>query len=152
MYFISDENTGWVGGSYGYLYKTTNGCYNWQREETTGDQRFWGSIYCYSDSIAWGVGGAGKIRYTTNGGQTMVNINSKKQMQSLKTLYFIRIFQILLIPETNIEFFIPTSSKVSLKVFDTSGKLIKIFLDNIFINKGKRSFIFNSGNLPSGIY
>ncbi|MBK8549990.1 MAG: T9SS type A sorting domain-containing protein [Ignavibacteria bacterium] len=149
---FANEMTGWTGGTFGWLYKTTDGGYNWLREQTTSDPRFWGSIFCFNDSIVWGAGGAGKIRYTTNGGQTMVSINTEESNEEPEDFTLYQNFPNPFNPETNIEFFIPTSSEVSLKVFDTSGKLIKILLNNIFLNKGKRSFIFNSGNLPSGIY
>ena len=74
------RSTGWAGGSYGYLYKTTNSGYNWIRENTIGDQRFWGAIWFYNDSIGWGSGGAGKIMHTTTGGQSIVNISSENEL------------------------------------------------------------------------
>ncbi|MBK8549984.1 MAG: T9SS type A sorting domain-containing protein [Ignavibacteria bacterium] len=148
---FSDENTGWVGGSYGYLYKTTNGGYNWQREETAGDQRYWGSIYCYNDSIAWGVGGAGKIRYTTNGGQTMVSINTEES-NSMPDFKLYQNFPNPFNPETTIEFYTQESNMVSLKVFDSMGKLVKVILDNKLIIKGNHTYNFIAKELPSGIY
>ncbi len=78
-YFV-DINTGWAGGSYGYLYKTTNSGYNWIRENTIGDQRFWGAIWFYNDSIGWGSDGAGKIMHTTTGGQSIVNISTENEL------------------------------------------------------------------------
>jgi len=54
-------------------------------------------------------------------------------------------------PSTKIEFSIPASGNVSLKVYDVDGKLVSVILDN-FRNKGSYSIDFNASNLSTGIY
>ena len=55
-------------------------------------------------------------------------------------------------PETKIEFAIPNASKVSLKVYDISGKLVQTLLDNVQLNAGNYSRNFVGNNLPSGVF
>lgn len=55
-------------------------------------------------------------------------------------------------PETKIEFAIPNAAKVSLKVYDISGKLVQTLLDNVQLNAGNYSRNFVGNNLPSGVF
>lgn len=54
-------------------------------------------------------------------------------------------------PETNIEYSIPSSGKVTLKVFDALGQTVAVLVNDIQ-SVGNHSVIFNAGNLSSGIY
>ncbi len=54
-------------------------------------------------------------------------------------------------PVTRIKFDIPESEKVSLKIFDINGKLVKILADE-FISAGSYSVNWDAGNTGSGIY
>ncbi len=53
--------------------------------------------------------------------------------------------------ETTIEFSIPTPSNVTLEVYNILGQKVKTLLSEN-LNAGVHSVIFNSKNLPSGIY
>ena len=54
-------------------------------------------------------------------------------------------------PTTNIEFSIPVSGFVSLKIYDISGKQVGHLVNNI-LREGSYSANFNASNLSSGIY
>ncbi len=54
-------------------------------------------------------------------------------------------------PTTVINFSIPTSGNVSLKVYDMLGREVKTLV-NSFVNSGSYSVDFNGSNLASGIY
>jgi hypothetical protein len=54
-------------------------------------------------------------------------------------------------PATNINYQIPTSGKVSLKVYDMLGKEVASLV-NEFQSEGSYSVKFNASNLPSGMY
>jgi len=54
-------------------------------------------------------------------------------------------------PETRIEFYIPSDSKVTVKVYDMLGNEIMTLLDG-FTLKGKHAVEFNGVGLPSGLY
>ncbi len=57
-------------------------------------------------------------------------------------------------PVTNIRFSLPENSKVTLRVFDISGKEITRLVDGQTLNSGTYSKVFDAGkfNLASGIY
>ena len=148
--YFSSINTGWAGGSYGYLYKTIDGGYSWTRQATGTDQRFWGSIWFYNDSIGWGVGGAGKIMHTTTGGQSLVIIeNLNRQVVDDYKLYqnFPNPFNTM----TNVKFQMSKSGVVEIKVFDLLGREVKTLI-NEYKQPGTYQVSFNAEGLTSGIY
>jgi|GEM_PF-3764663 len=55
-------------------------------------------------------------------------------------------------PVTNISFEISSNAKISLKIYDLSGKLINTLISDIEYNSGYYSISFNGSNLSSGIY
>ncbi|HCD51200.1 MAG TPA: T9SS C-terminal target domain-containing protein, partial [Balneolaceae bacterium] len=54
-------------------------------------------------------------------------------------------------PETTIRFTLSEPQAVSLKVYDTNGRLIKILADKK-MRAGEHSLRFNATDLPSGTY
>ena len=55
---FANELTGWVGGHYGRIYKTTDGGSNWLLQTTPGgDLSFRASIYSLNDTVVYAVGG-----------------------------------------------------------------------------------------------
>lgn len=146
-----NENTGFTGGERAYLYKSTDGGNEWVRENS-GDfsQRIMLSLFLYSDSLAWIVGGAGKITHTTNGGQKIVNIsninNSIIEEYSISQNY----------PNpfnstTSIKISILNQSFVEIKFFNILGKEIKLLINRI-MNPGNYKFNFEALDINSGIY
>ncbi len=55
-------------------------------------------------------------------------------------------------PVTNIIFSIAAEGNVSLEVFDITGRLVSVLLNNEFFKTGSHSAAFNGGDLSSGIY
>ena len=55
-------------------------------------------------------------------------------------------------PVTKISFTIPFDSRVSLFVYDLSGREVSVLLNNKFLTADYYSFEFNASNLSSGIY
>lgn len=55
-------------------------------------------------------------------------------------------------PTTSISFDLPTTSIVTLKVYNSNGQLVESLLNQEELNAGKRSVNFNSSNLASGQY
>lgn len=55
-------------------------------------------------------------------------------------------------PVTNIHFNLPVEGNVLLEVFDITGSLVSVVLNNEFVNAGSHSVVFNGGRLSSGIY
>ncbi len=55
-------------------------------------------------------------------------------------------------PQTSIEFGIPEESINTLRIFDITGSLVQVLLQNKTLPQGRFRYKFNAGNLPSGIY
>ncbi len=147
---FSNTNTGFVGGSYGYLYKTTDGGLNWRRQNTGTDQRFWGSIYCFNDSIIWGCGGAGKIMHTTTGGEWLIGINNNSE-------YVITDFELErnypnpFNNSTKIIYKINKNNRYKLEFFEITGKKIDTIFEK-FIERGEYEINYGAAKISSGIY
>jgi photosystem II stability/assembly factor-like uncharacterized protein len=147
--------TGWIGGENNRLYKTTNGGFNWKQENTGTGLWFWGALYCFSDSIVWGVGGMGKIINTTTGGQPLIGIsNNEKLFNPDFELY--QNYPNPFNPVTKIEYNIPKDGNVKIVIYDLLGKEI-FTLINERKRKGNHSLVFNAEvinkiNLSGGVY
>jgi len=147
---FSSALTGWIGGSYGHLYKTTDGGYNWLREETGSDPRLWRSIFSYDDSLVWGAGGAGRLQYTTTGGQTLVGIFFSEELSPDK----FELYQNYPNPfntQTEIKFDLIKSGHYKIEAFDMLGRSVDI-LFNEFKYAGSYKINFNASDLSSGVY
>ncbi len=89
--FFTDENTGYVAGIVGKIFKTIDGGINWT-EQTFGTNDFISDIYFIDTDIGYAVGRNGLIIKTTNGGlnwtiQTLPeNFNI---FTTLRSVYFI---------------------------------------------------------------
>jgi len=150
MYCVSFSSmlTGFAGGTYGYLYKTIDGGHTWNKQNTGTDQRFWGAMHCHNDSVVWGVGGAGKIMFTTTGGATFIqNLNTETPSQFKLYQNYPNPFN----PSTNISYDIPKNVFVTIKIYDISGREIKTLV-NEYIRAGRYIIGFNASGLSSGIY
>ena len=156
---FSSISTGWAGGSYGYLYKTTNGGLNFYRQNTGTNLAFCGSIYCFNDSVVWGVGGAGKIMHTTNGGEWLVGIcNNENEVPKELALY--QNYPNPFNPITVIKFQVVNGfpiktlgndKKVVLKVFDVMGREIQTLV-NESLKPGTYEVTFDGSDLNTGVY
>jgi photosystem II stability/assembly factor-like uncharacterized protein len=55
-------------------------------------------------------------------------------------------------PFTKINFALPKTGRASLKVFDVTGRLVSVLLNDLDMNAGKVTVDFNGSELSSGIY
>ncbi len=146
--FFSSLNTGWCGGSYGHIFKTTNGGYNWH-EQVVPSNYFRISMSFYNDSIGWAVGGFGQILFTTNRG-TYVEI--KKISETIPKEF--KLYQNYPNPfnsKTVIKYQISKSSNVKIIIFNTLGQEIEILV-NEYQRDGIYTVNWDAVNYPSGIY
>jgi photosystem II stability/assembly factor-like uncharacterized protein len=149
--FFPSLNTGYCAGTYGRMFKTTNGGYNWRQENLLKfNTAFINSLYFYNDSIGWAVGGAGKILFTSNGGQPLVQISNNNEL--IPNTY--QLFQNYPNPfnsQTRIDFEILNRAFVNITVYDLRGKEVQSLV-NDEKTTGRYSVNFNAQNISSGIY
>ncbi|KXK49471.1 MAG: Peptidase S8 and S53, subtilisin, kexin, sedolisin [Chlorobi bacterium OLB5] len=145
---FSNINTGYCGGTTGYIFKSTNGGFNWiqQNVPINGFRR---DLWFLNDSLGWTVGGGGYILKTTNGG-TYVGIEpisgivpgDYKLYQNYPNPFN---------PITNIKFQIPISGYVQINVFDITGREIEKMV-NGYLHAGVYNMKFEASKLTSGVY
>lgn len=70
---FSSLQTGWVGGTYGQLYKSTNGGATWNLQyiNTTNIGYIW-TMGFLNDYTGWAIGGNTKLLFTSTGGAMFV--------------------------------------------------------------------------------
>ena len=54
-------------------------------------------------------------------------------------------------PTTNIEYFLPNSTKVTLRIYNILGEEVRRLIEE-YQQRGKHKIIFNARSLPSGVY
>lgn len=144
--FFSSMNTGWAGGSYGRLFKSTNGGYNWINQNlATAYQR---AIVFIDDYTGWTCGGGGRILHTNTGGVTALSDNNKNIPEEyVLEQNFPNPFN----AGTIIDYSLSRNAFIELSIFNIAGKRISTLV-NKTQNPGNYKIIFKSGDLPSGIY
>lgn len=55
-------------------------------------------------------------------------------------------------PSTRIEFTVPNTTSITLKVFNTLGQEVAVLADNLRIGAGLYAYNFDASDLPSGVY
>jgi len=144
-----NENIGWVGGSYGQLYKTENGGKIWRTQNSLSNA-FVGNFYALNDSIVWACGGGGKIIHTTNGGDTITAI---RQISTIIPDDF-QLYQNYPNPfngSTIIKFKVKETGKYNLVIYDVTGREIQKELSMDLI-PGEYQYTFQNDKISSGIY
>jgi photosystem II stability/assembly factor-like uncharacterized protein len=146
---FSSLQTGWVGGTYGEIFKSTNGGATWnpQYVNTTNIGYIW-SFGFLSDTVGWAIGGNTKLLFTTTGGATFIN------NQGIEVPDNFKLYQNYPNPfnsQTRIDFEIFKRTFVNITVYDLQGKEVQSLV-NDEKTIGKHSINFNSQNLSSGIY
>lgn len=85
--FFVDDNTGWVVGHSGCIYRTTNNGQTWE-SQTSGVTVDLNALYFFDENIGWVVGDGGTILFTENGGADWTSQNSGTD-RDLMTIFFL---------------------------------------------------------------
>lgn len=144
---FSGMNTGYAAGYNGMILKTNDNGVTWNIQQS-GVSGILRSIDFADAATGYICGDAGVILKTTNGGLTGVNSeNAFSEQEFFLSQNYPNPFN----PLTEIKYKIYSGGRVLLKVYDITGKLI-----NVLVNQnqtaGSYSVAFNSGDLPGGIY
>ncbi len=123
-------------------------------DQLNGESRHLYAVSLRSSSVGVVVGevgsaGSGALYYTsTNGIVGVTHIGTEIPKEYTLSQNYPNPFN----PTTKIDFSIPMASKVSLIVYDLSGREVKRLIDNEFKSASYYTVQFNAGNLSSGVY
>ena len=138
--------TGWIFGINGFAGRTTNSGAAWTIYNVSGDSIIYGSYLLDKDTVfAVGLGGS-----VLKMGKDFV-VGVEWSATTPKEYYLKQNYPNPFNPVTTIEFEIPKSGFVSLKIYDVAGKEITNAI-NLNLNSGTVKYKFNGTNLSSGVY
>jgi photosystem II stability/assembly factor-like uncharacterized protein len=139
-------NNGFIGGSSGYTAKTTNGGTTWTVETTSGSTIY--SVYMNHTDSAWACGTLQALFKWAQAPQGVITWNG----QVPNSYYIDQNYPNPFNPSTTIKFGIPKAGKVSLNVYDITGRLVAELFNNAPLNAGNVIYKFDGSNLASGVY
>ena len=141
--------TGWAGGEFGELHKTTDGGHSWRNENTNNDQTFNAAIWFYDTLNGWAAGGGGKILNTSTGGtSSFINpVSTETPSKYSLSQNYPNPFN----PTTKIKFSIIKTGQVKLIVYDIIGREVRTLV-NESLKPGTYEAAFDGSALNSGVY
>ena len=140
-----DVNNGVIGAGSGFAARTTNGGQSWL-VYNTGGSAVWSVRMVHPDTI-WAAQAFGFVHKFMRGVTSVIEWRNEVPMAFLLRQNYPNPFN----PATTIEFSLPKSGFVSLKIFDITGKEISSAI-NMSLNPGIVKYDFNGSNLSSGVY
>lgn len=149
-----DINTGYAVGdgstspNYSLIMKTTDGGDNWSFEFPPTVNRLLG-VFTINDTTCYAVGSQGTIISTFTGGNETGVEEDPGFVPSEYSL--LQNYPNPFNPSTVIDYYMPETSAISIRVYDILGKEVAVLLD-AQMPAGSHSVIFNASHLPSGIY
>ncbi|MBI5402435.1 MAG: T9SS type A sorting domain-containing protein [Ignavibacteriae bacterium] len=164
FYFINNDTIFAVGSvieyinplrDRGIINKTTNGGLNWGYQlpdtHTVLSFRYY-HVYFKENKYGWAYMTNGYGVRTTSGGDTTYYTGINNQTTNITTDFVL--YQNYPNPfntSTKIKIQMLNQGSAEIKIFDITGKLIKVFV-NQNLNSGEHTFMFNAENFASGIY
>jgi hypothetical protein len=142
--FFIDKNIGWIVGISGIL-ATTNGGVDWSIQKRVTLE----SVFFIDQNTGWAVGSGGKILKTSNGGVTFIEDRDKSIVP--QTFLLNQNFPNPFNPSTKINYSVPHTIFLTLKIFDILGREVAILI-NEEKHAGRYELEFDGANLPSGVY
>ena len=141
-----DQYNGMVVGSYGQTLRTRDGGTTWIYENTGGNSQY-GVYMKTSDSglVCSSSGYVFKYDEAASGHNTYTHIVPDKFELNQN---YPNPFN----PTTTIQFALPKAGRVSLKVYDVSGRLVRTLFNNEGLNEGTFKHIFDGSDIASGVY
>lgn len=149
-----DVNSGYAVGSgetspnYSLIMKTTDGGENWSFEFPPTVNGLLG-VFTVNDTTCYAVGSQGTIISTFTPG---IETGVEEDPGFIPSEYSLsQNYPNPFNPSTVIDYYLPETSAISIRVHDILGKEVAVLLD-AQMPAGRHSVIFNASHLPSGIY
>ncbi|RPI19424.1 MAG: T9SS C-terminal target domain-containing protein [Ignavibacteriae bacterium] len=140
-----DADNGFVASLNGVVLRTTNSGTEWDILATSSSNVY--KIFATSIDTAYAVGEKGNVLKFQRG---LVGTTWKGNVP--EQYYLGQNYPNPFNPGTQFKFGITKRSKISLKVYDITGRLVQTFFDNMELNPGTVTAKFDGSNLASGIY
>ena len=139
---------GWAVGEHGTIISTIDGGQSWNYQSSMTRDPI--NIVTFIDeNIGYVAGAWGTILKTTNGGITFVEEEEINEMPTDFTLS--QNYPNPFNPSTKIQYSLPQSSNVIIKIYDILGNEIETLIKEEQ-PAGTYEVTWNAANLPSGIY
>lgn len=140
---IYDESYAWKFRRTGQIFKSTNGCLSWFREDSTS-VTLWSSCFT-SSTNGWVVGYPGAIFHYDY--LTGISSETGVSEEFILEQNYPNPFN----SQTQIKWNMEKAGNVSVTLYDLSGKEIKTMVNGTY-EAGRHSILFSSESLPSGVY
>jgi len=148
IYFF-DADTGWITSLNGTIYKTTDKGNNWGTQGVTPPTSYLRFIGFANAGTGWAIGKQGTVLKTTNGGGTIVDVQETEIIPARFSV--LQNYPNPFNPSTIIEFVLPHTSFVTLKIFNLLGQEVATILKQE-LSSGKHQVEWNASSFQSGIY
>lgn len=139
-------DTGYSVGSWGNVIKTTDGGATWVPLESGISYYGFNAVYFPGTDTGYIAGDNGIILKTTNGGGFPVGTNESTKYDLRITNYPNPVTQ-----STTFSYILKEKGHVTIQIFNSFGQLVAEPF-NAFQTKREQKVIWNTGNLPAGIY
>jgi len=147
LFSINIRNAfGFAAGASGMIYKTTDWGASWTLMTSPVTNQTLNRVFVVSNTLAYAVGTGGTIlKYEDI--MTGIKEGSNHQKEYSLSQNYPNPFN----PETKITYNIPKSGSVILTVYDATGRIAAVLV-NQFMNAGNHEVSFNASGLSSGVY
>lgn len=142
------SQVGYSAGDVGTILKTYNAGANWQ-QQNTGTSLKLNKVFFLDLDNGFAVGKNGIILRTTSGGEPVVDV--EKENQAPLSFELFQNYPNPFNSSTTIAYNLEYGTFVSLIVYDCLGENVKSLV-NEFQEAGTHRVVFESDNLPSGLY
>ena len=144
---FKDIYNGFIVGQYGFTARTRDGGSNWEFQNTGGSSTI-RSVYMATTDTGFSTGDKSFIfKYLeTLTGVIVFNSEVPENFELFQN--YPNPFN----PSTTIKFSLPRSGKVTLKIYDITGRRIETLFNQDILNAGTFKYTYNASNLASGVY
>ncbi len=146
IYFYNIMN-GWSSGFYGRINHSTDGGVSWTNQISNTDEHL-NSVFFLDSVNGWIAGNSGVMLKTTNAG-VLTGFTSQSDLIGKYSLT--QNYPNPFNAGTKFEYELPEDGNVGIRLYDITGKLVKI-LEERFSTAGLYTVNFNASGFTSGIY